>query len=140
MISELNLAKLITVIGFLETKELFTETKSKQEFTQTVLKVMGKSPLEPSINSFFNHLYDLHSKTDNPDYVYFNEKGDEFSKLKKEASKSIKPGSKGDDIRMALFPFTPITSAPSLPKPKHGWLNLFRKIIDMLDDEFSGKL
>jgi hypothetical protein len=45
---------------------------------------------------------------------------------------------KSEEIKKALFSQTPVSPNPPqrIPKPKHGWLNLIRKVIDLIDDEF----
>lgn len=137
-IKDQTLAKLFTVIGFLESNALLKETKTKSEFTSYALSVIGETPLKKSITNFFDHLHDHHAKSDNPDHVWVAEKGDAFMAILKEATPLMKNGMGKDEIKRILFPHTPISPNPpqSIPKPKHGWLNLIRKIIDLIDDEF----
>ncbi len=140
MISNLSVARLYTVIGYLETRELFVNSKSKEEFTKTVLTVVGKSPIESSISKFFDYLFDLHAKTDNPDFIWVNEKGKEFNNLKESSFKLLKKGVKISEIKNMLFPNSTIPEKPDKVRPKHGWINLIRKLIVIIDDEFGGKL
>jgi len=142
MITQKTVSKLLTVIAYLETRDLFKGITGKKQFTEYILKETGETPVEKALKEFFDYIYALHVKTNNPNYVYVNETGDSFNMLIKTSMsslKKLKSGTTSREITKALFPNAPVHDDVPLriPKPRNGWINLFIKIADILVKEFA---
>jgi len=139
-IKDSTVAKFFMTVGFLETKDLYSKIKTKDQFTSLVLETIGETPLKNPLKLLFDELYDYHNLGDNPDYVWVNTSGAAFMNLYKESAALVKRGMNKAEIKSKLFPRSPIDENPPpiVKPPKHGWINLFRKIIDLVDNEFGG--
>ncbi len=136
-----TLSKFFMTVSFLETKELFMESKTKDIFLQTILQTIGESPIKKELKIHFENVYDFHTKSNNPDFVWVNTKEKSLLAIIDGCTKELKKRSLVfNGWKNLIFPNIKIETTPSAKiKPLNGWLNLIRKIIDILDKEFPNK-
>jgi hypothetical protein len=125
--------KLHMVVTFLETKGAYSRGVTGDEFVRKALAQMHPAPIPPWLRSYLLRVYDYHVKGLSADAVYATEDGRAFSELYNAAARTYKPGMTKAEFEQQLVPGTsPDYGDPIANKPK--WVNVLRKLIDMLDD------
>jgi hypothetical protein len=159
-LSQTTVAKLYTTIAFLETKPNYKKGMTKSNFLKNCFDGVPDFPVATEFKEFLGYIYELHKTKRSSDEVYVLENGENYYKFHQSLRKDyVSERSTDENLRKFIFfELPPNNSFPSgrkttwdiffsvgtssnnnIQEPKHGWLNLIRKIIVILDDEFPKK-
>ena len=112
-------AKFHAVITYLETKEMYTEGMSRDEFVNVTTSSVEEQEIVQIFSPYMGKIYDYHTQNLTPDKVYDLVTGEDFVEMANS---------------MRSYELSSGHTA-SLKKPR--WFNWLRKVIDYIDDHWE---
>lgn len=123
------------IICYLETKEFYKDGISESQFVENVLSYQFDNGERPEdFKKFLGSIYKLHTMRADNNTVYDNVDSVAFANFTNSALKYYKAGLSKEENLSTVF-----TQGSKIKPPKNGWLNMARKLIDLIDDEFGGR-
>lgn len=132
--SVVTVGKLHGIISYLETKEYYTKGMSEKEFVNKIMAYQFDNGVSPDFfKNYLTYIYKLHTLNGDDNKVYDSIDGKAFVDFTNGILKLYNNKMSKEDALMAIYTNG---DASKTVKPKNGWLNFARKIIDVIDDEF----
>ena len=127
-----TVAKLYMVIAYLETKPIYQEGMSQEEFLNAMFTGFHAQS-EPALRKYFQVVYSYHKQNLNPDDVYLKTDERAFVAVYNDLVSLYKPQMTKEEFRRTAG----LDATIGVRGP--WWFNWLRKIIDWIDDHWPPK-